>query len=70
MQGPTWQQAVQYIPEVPLKEGDRYTVTAKHDTYGLSFSLQPEHGTSTSVTVTADASGSAASPVPLYVRSC
>lgn len=41
MQGPTWQQAVQWIEEVPIQPKQRVTVTAKHDTYGISFALRP-----------------------------
>ena len=59
-QGLTWQQAVQWIEEVPLVSGQRMAITAKHDTYGISFA------------VAAEGSGSAeASPhsrVPLWVR--
>lgn len=39
-QGPTWQQAVQWVEETPVARGDRLTVTAAHDTYGLSFRIQ------------------------------
>ncbi len=37
--GPTWQQAVQYIKEVKVEEGDTLGIQAKHDTYSISFSL-------------------------------
>ena len=69
VQGPTWQQAVQYIPEVPLEDGERYTITAKHDTYGLSFNLKPDTCSSLACFPTANGSSltPAAGPVPLYV---
>ncbi len=69
MQGPTWQQAVQYIQEVPLKDGERYTVTVKHDTYGLSFSLRSDTA-STSLVPIASVSSHPSPPVPLYVSPC
>lgn len=37
--GPTWQQAVQYIKEVNVKEGEDLEIEAKHDTYSISYSL-------------------------------
>jgi hypothetical protein len=37
--GPTWQQAVQYIKEVKVEEGDTLGIQAKHDTYSISYSL-------------------------------
>ncbi|KAK9846546.1 hypothetical protein WJX81_006344 [Elliptochloris bilobata] len=37
--GPTWQQAVQWVEETRLMPGDRLTITAAHDTYGLSFKV-------------------------------
>lgn len=39
-QGPTWQQAVQWVEEMPVAQGDCLTVTTAHDTYGLSFRIQ------------------------------
>ena len=66
-QGPTWQQAVQYIQEVPLKDRERYTITVKHDTYGLSFSLRSD-AASTSLQPVANGSSRASVCVPLYVR--
>lgn len=35
--GPTWQQAVQWLPERPVRPGDRAGLTASHDTYAISF---------------------------------
>ena len=63
VQGPTWQQAVQYIQEVPLTNGERYTITVKHDTYGLSFCLQSDLGSTSLV----NSSFATAASVPLYV---
>ncbi|CAL8464828.1 g4363 [Coccomyxa elongata] len=40
--GNTWQQAVQWVEEMSVVPGQRFSVVAKHDTYGLSFTLQPE----------------------------
>lgn len=37
MQGATWQQAVQWIEEFPVRSGQQLDVVCKHDTYGLSF---------------------------------
>lgn len=37
--GPTWQQAVQYIKEVKVGEGDILEIQAKHDTYSISYTL-------------------------------
>ena len=37
--GPTWQQAVQYIEEIHVEEGDTFQVQAKHDTYSISYKL-------------------------------
>jgi len=37
--GPTWQQAVQYIKEVKVQEGDTIEIQAKHDTYSISYTL-------------------------------
>lgn len=37
--GPTWQQAVQYIEEIRVEEGDTFQVEAKHDTYSISYKL-------------------------------
>ena len=69
LQGPTWQQAVQYVPEVPLKDGERYTITVKHDTYGLSFNLCSDTA-STSLVPVASGSSHSSPPVPLYVSAC
>ena len=68
MQGPTWQQAVQRIQEVPLSDGDKYLLTVKHDTYGLSFALQADPGASMAIVPAANGPSAAASTVPLYVR--
>jgi len=40
--GPTWQQAVQYIGEVNLRQGDSFPVLAKHDTYSISYSIEDD----------------------------
>ena len=37
--GPTWQQAVQYIQEVDVTEGDSLQIQASHDTYSISYTL-------------------------------
>lgn len=68
MQGPTWQQAVQHIPEVPLSDGEKYILTVKHDTYGLSFALQADPGASKAIVLAGKSHSAAASAVPLYVR--
>ena len=39
MQGPTWQQAVQWVAELRVSPGDELSVVCKHDTYGMSFAL-------------------------------
>ena len=39
-QGPTWQQAVQWVEETPVAQGDCLIVTTAHDTYGLSFCIR------------------------------
>ena len=36
-QGPTWQQAVQWMPEVEVHAGSQTGLLTKHDTYGISF---------------------------------
>ncbi|KAK9803026.1 hypothetical protein WJX72_005333 [[Myrmecia] bisecta] len=38
--GATWQQAVQWIPELHVRKGMRAQLTAKHDTYGISFQAE------------------------------
>ncbi|KAL0046712.1 hypothetical protein WJX82_008116 [Trebouxia sp. C0006] len=35
--GPTWQQAVQWMPEVEVHAGSQAGLLTKHDTYGISF---------------------------------
>lgn len=35
--GPTWQQAVQWMPEIKVVSGDSRSLVAKHDTYSISF---------------------------------
>ena len=40
-QGPTWQQAVQWMEEVVVAPGMRLPLTASHDSYGISFSRGP-----------------------------
>lgn len=37
--GPTWQQAVQFIKEVNVNEGDDLQIQARHDTYSISYNL-------------------------------
>ncbi len=37
VQGPTWQQAVQRVPERRVSSSDELAVVCKHDTYGISF---------------------------------
>ena len=37
-QGATWPQAVQWLEEVEVTPGMRLPLTARHDTYGISFS--------------------------------
>jgi len=36
-QGLTWQQAVQWLPEVEVHAGSQAGLLTKHDTYGISF---------------------------------
>lgn len=38
--GPTWQQAVQWVEEVKVEPGLHLQLAAKHDTYGITFSLR------------------------------
>jgi len=40
--GPTWQQAVQWMPEVHMEFGDTLVVTASHDTYSISYEIEAE----------------------------
>lgn len=40
--GLTWQQAVQWVREVEVAPGQALTLTARHDTYSISYSLPPE----------------------------
>ena len=40
-QGLTWQQAVQWIEELPVVAGQHVSILAQHDTYGISFALEP-----------------------------
>jgi predicted RNA methylase len=37
--GPTWQQAVQWMPEIRVKPGEQLAVTAQHDTFSISYTL-------------------------------
>lgn len=37
--GPTWQQAIQWIPELRVKLGERLAVTGKHDTYSIRYEV-------------------------------
>ena len=49
LQGPTWQQAVQWMEEVEVQAGCQLHLVAKHDTYSISFAwADPDdvsHGT-------------------------
>ena len=48
--GRTWQQALQYLEEAHVRAGEEVCVTARHDTYGISFSVERiGHGTASSV---------------------
>lgn len=48
--GPTWQQAIQYIEETNVSNGDNLQIDASHDTYSISFSLhEPSVGRRTDV---------------------
>jgi predicted RNA methylase len=40
--GPTWQQAVQWMPEARVTTGNEITVTARHDTYSISYAVEAE----------------------------
>jgi len=37
--GPTWQQAVQWMPEVRVKPGEQLAVIARHDTFSISYEI-------------------------------
>ena len=37
--GPTWQQAVQWMPEVRVNEGEQMLITARHDTFSISYAF-------------------------------
>ena len=50
-----------------MTAGERYAITVKHDTYGLSFSLRSDAGT-VSLLPTANGFSQAPTPVLLYVR--
>ena len=39
--GPTWQQAVQWMPEVAVAPGQELELAARHDTYSISYALPP-----------------------------
>ena len=39
LQGTTWQQAVQWLPEAYVEPGVPLAAVARHDTYGITFSL-------------------------------
>lgn len=45
LQGPTWQQAIQWMEEVRVETGSTVTLLAKHDTYAISFAWQPSMDT-------------------------
>lgn len=53
------------MAEVPLVPGQRFTVVAKHDTYGLSFALQRDQPAADAVSARGNESAS-----PLWVSSC
>ncbi len=40
--GPTWQQAVQFVQEVAVVEGDVLRIEASHDTYSISAAARPK----------------------------
>lgn len=40
--GLTWQQAVQYVPEVQVQAGHELDLLARHDSYSISYALPPE----------------------------
>ena len=44
LQGTTWQQAVQWLPEVYVEPGVPLAAVARHDTYGISFGLAEAGG--------------------------
>jgi predicted RNA methylase len=37
--GPTWQQAVQWMPEIRVKPGEQLAITARHDTFSISYEI-------------------------------
>ena len=37
--GQTWQQAVQWVEEVSMNEGDVLPIVASHDTYAITFAV-------------------------------
>ncbi|KAG7675099.1 hypothetical protein Ndes2526A_g07853 [Nannochloris sp. 'desiccata'] len=37
--GPTWQQAVQWMPEMRVKPGEQFAVVARHDTFSISYEI-------------------------------
>jgi len=37
--GPTWQQAVQWLPEIRVKPGEQLPVIARHDTFSISYEI-------------------------------
>jgi hypothetical protein len=41
--GLTWQQAVQWLPEVEVQPGQHLKLMARHDTYSISYSLPAEY---------------------------
>lgn len=55
MQGPTWQQAVQWMEEVRVEPGTNLSVLAKHDTYSISFAWQAAQNASHSTDIDLDA---------------
>jgi len=61
-QGATWQQAVQWVEEMPRVAGQQFTVVVKHDTYGFSFALQRDQKAAQDCTAAVEKSS-----VPLWV---
>ena len=72
MQGPTWQQAVQWLQERRVQPGDILEASAKHDTYSISFALadgKDPDAMAASANGSSDGVASSRTPVPLKVSS-
>lgn len=41
--GPTWQQAVQWMQELRVTPGDEINITARHDSYSISYEVKEQH---------------------------